>query len=161
MCTRCDTYVVKNGFTKGKKQRYKCAACTTSKVIDPIAKGFGNSLHEPIRTLVREGCGIRSLGRILKVSAATILRNILALAEKIVPEAIPAGGSYQVDELHTFVGRKRKEICVIYAWDKKAKRTVSLAVGTRSRANLKTVVAPLLAAGAKISTRTNIPATRE
>lgn len=138
-CSSCNSYVVKNGFTKGRKQRYKCAVCHTSKVLDPAPAGFGKRLHSRIICLVKEGCGIRSSSRILRVSSATIIRNILSIAEKIDgPDKIPVDASFQVDELHTFIIRKKNEICVAYSWNKELKRAMSLAVGTRSKGQFET-----------------------
>lgn len=111
--------------------------------------GFGSRLHSKVVQLVREGCGIRSTGRILNVSTATIIRNIQTIADHIVPPVnIPFNGTYQVDELHTYVGNKKKEICIIFSWNNELKRAFSLCVGTRSKANLRMVTDPLVAAGA-------------
>ena len=149
-CSCCKSYVVKNDFTKGRKQRYRCAVCSTSKVLEPAFTGFGKKLHAQLVSLVKEGCGIRSSGRILNVSTATVIRNILSIADAIAfPVNIPHNGTFQVDELHTFVASKRREICVIYSWSKELKQAMSLTVGTRSKVNLRSVVTPLISANAK------------
>jgi hypothetical protein len=70
-----------------------------------------------IATLTREGCGIRSTGRVLGISPTTVIARIKRIAARLGPGPIPKCRSYEVDELSTFVGHKQNRIWVAYAMD--------------------------------------------
>jgi IS1 family transposase/transposase-like protein len=142
---KTDCLWVKNGKTKYGKQRYLCRACQRSKVDDPKTTGFGVKYNDQIIQLTKEGMGIRSTARILNVSPATVIRKILGIAEAIELTEVPSKlDRIQVDEIHTFIGSKTNSVYIIYSWDQELKRALSLTVGTRSKANLRSVVNPLL-----------------
>ncbi len=144
-CLKCGSLVVKNGLTAGKKQRFLCKVCKSCRVIDPIQPGFGRKYDRKIIQLTKEGLGIRSTGRVLGISPATIIRRILEIAEKIRIPRLPSHLHYiQIDELHTYIHDKDREICVIYSWSQELRQVLSLAVGTRSKVNLRKVINPLL-----------------
>lgn len=74
-----------------------------------------------------------------------MVRKILIIGAKIQSPKIPGKlGRMQVDELHTYIQNKDKEVYVIYSWDQESKQAFSLTVGTRSKMNLRSVVNPLL-----------------
>ncbi|AEA42437.1 IS1 transposase [Fluviicola taffensis DSM 16823] len=103
--------------------------------------------NKQIIQLTNEGLGIRSTARVLGIAPSTVIRKILAIADGIVPPRISNGlERIQVDEVHTFIQNKDREIYIIYSWDQELKRALSLAVGTRSKVNLRSVVNPLLSA---------------
>lgn len=54
-----------------------------------------------ITTYVREGCGIRSIARIVGISATTVIARIKRIAARLGPGPIPKGRTYEVDELST------------------------------------------------------------
>jgi len=143
----CGEKLIRNGKTKYGKQRFLCRSCVTSRVAFPKAVGYGATYDRRIVQLTKEGVGIRSTARLLNISPATVLRKILIIAEGIEIPQVPRDLSrIQVDELHTFVQKKNKEVCVIFSWDQALKRVLSLAIGTRSKANLRKVIHPLLEA---------------
>jgi IS1 family transposase/transposase-like protein len=149
-CTKCGNKVVKNGKTAHGNQRYWCRFCQTSKVLFVKQNGFGSIFDKQIVQLTKEGNGIRSTARILTISPATILRKLLRIAQNIEPPKIPVNlKRIQVDELHTIIQNKKREIYVIYSWSQELKRVLTLAIGTRSKNNLRLVVDPLLAANAQ------------
>lgn len=143
-CTDCSNKLIKYGKTKNGKQRYYCCHCLKSQVLKPCKPGYGNKFNKQIVQFTREGLGIRSTARILGIAPSTIIRKILAIADGIVPSCILNGLRIQVDEMHTFIQNKKREIYIIYSWSRELKRALSLAVGTRSKANLRSVINPLL-----------------
>lgn len=147
---RCGGFFIKNGRTNYGKQRLVCRICRVSKVDNPKERGFGNRYDAEITILTKEGMGIRSIGRILGISPSTVVSKILKQAEKITEPKVPEKlDRIQVDEVHTFIQNKDREIYVIYSWSQELKRVLSLTVGTRSKVNLRKVVNPLLEAQAE------------
>ncbi len=102
-----------------------------------------------ITTYVREGCGIRSIARIIGISATTVITHIKGIAARLAPVIIPKGRAYEVDELSTYVGNRKNRIWVAYALDRKDKRIVALRVGKRSKRMLRPLVETLVLADAR------------
>jgi len=147
-CLKCDSYRVKNGKTLGGKQRYFCSQCKSSKVLFPQAIGFGDKFNQQVAQLCKEGCGIRSIARILNISPSSVLRILLRIAISIEDPVVDSRNlKAQVDELHTFIRHKKKVVYVIYSWISTQKKAESLVVGTRSKVNLRLVINPLLENG--------------
>ncbi len=143
----CGKLLIKNGKTKYGKQRFFCLICKISKVESPTITSYGCKFDKQIVQLKKEGLGMRSTARVLGISPATVIRRIVDIADRIAPPPIPPNlERVQVDELHTFIGRKSKEVYVIYSWSQELKRVLSMTVGTRSKVNLRLIVNPLLEA---------------
>ena len=71
-CPCCKGFhVIKNGFTKTKKQQYYCKSCNKRFLADYTYHAYRKGLDEDIAVLCREGMGIRSTARFLKISATT------------------------------------------------------------------------------------------
>lgn len=102
--TSCSGNVIKYGKTKAGKQRYLCKVCKRLFVKDPQPNGYRDQYDFKIIQLNNEGLGIRSIARVLGVSAATVIRKILHVASSIsAPEITGKLGRVQVDEVHTLV----------------------------------------------------------
>lgn len=115
-CSKCvDSKfdMVKNGNTKSGKQRYICKTCGKTQVEYYTYNAYESSVNGMIKTLIKEGCGIRSTARILKISPTTLLSRIVRIAAKILQPSISKGKSYEVDELRTFV-KKRLDSSGLY-----------------------------------------------
>jgi len=83
-------------------------------------------LNQDIISLTKEGMGIRSTARFLKISATTLLSRIVTIAKSISPPAVPFGKIYEVDEMQTFIKYKDKKTWLIYALDKQKISPVSI-----------------------------------
>ncbi len=94
--------------------------------------------------MLKEGCDIRSIGRIAGVSATTVLRKIKSLAGAVREPVIGEGQVFEMDELCTFVGSKSAPVWVVYAIDKHSKAVIRYNVGNRSLGVLGAVTLPLL-----------------
>ncbi len=137
---KCGDFLIFNGKTNYGKQRFLCRRCKTTKVAEPNISSYGMQFNKQIIQLTNEGLGIRSSARVLGIAPSTVIRKILAIADGIVPPRISNGlERIQVDEVHTFIQNKDREIYIIYSWDQELKRALSLTVGTRSKVNLDSV----------------------
>ena len=97
-CIYCSAKLVKNGFTKAKKQRYKRKNCKKSVVEKYSYNAYFSYINDQIKLLLVEGLGIRSIARVLKISAGTLLKRIITIANKIkLPKATPKS-TYEIDE---------------------------------------------------------------
>lgn len=63
-------------------------------------KACNININDSIILLLKEGCGIRSIARILSISKNTVLARIIAIGEKIKPmPLLQQGCSYEIDEI--------------------------------------------------------------
>lgn len=60
-CVHCLGKLVKNGFSKAKKQRYKCKKCNKSVVENYTYNSYFSQINNQIVLLLTEGLGMRSI----------------------------------------------------------------------------------------------------
>lgn len=73
-------------------------------------EGYKIHLNQEIILLPKEGLGIRSTARVLKISTTTLLRRIIAIAKSIHQPIINMGKTYEIDEMCTYIRHKRNFI---------------------------------------------------
>ncbi len=149
-CRYCKSEnVVKNGYQPNGCQKYHCRNC-----LRYFQKNYTYQAaitdDKQIIILTKEGCGIRSIGRILNISPFTVIRRIKKIASKFErPYPILKGKTYEVDELFTYVGNKDNHICVAYSYEPKTGYVFNISVGRRNKKNLKKVTETLILSEAK------------
>jgi IS1 family transposase len=114
-----------------------------------LKKAYEPTINSSTTAFVKEGCGIRSIARLLHISPNTVLGRIKAIASAIIKPVVTIGRTYEVDELKTYVANKSNECRVIYALDKQTGQVVDFKAGRRTKANLKGVTDTLLLANSK------------
>ena len=147
-CPCCRSIPIKYGKS-GNQQRYYCKNCKKTWLTDYTKQAFLPSVNSAIVVLLKEGCGIRSISRLLHISATTVISRIQKIAESIKKPAILMEKFYEVDELKTYVKKKENDYWVIYALDKESRQVVDFKTGKRNKKNLKRVTDTLLLAKAK------------
>src|SRR5690606_15581998 len=145
-CICCSGKLVKNGFSKVKKQRYKCKECNKTIVENYTSYAYLSHINKHIALLLTEGMGLRSIARILRMSVTTLLKRIITISNTVDLPLIKPGISYEIDELCTFVKCKRKRIWIVYAFERETKNIVGFNVGARTNLTLKKVVGKVLKA---------------
>jgi insertion element IS1 protein InsB len=149
ICNVCDGAIVKHGIMKSGKQRYKCKNCNKTQVDYYTYQAYQPKINKAIVQLNNEGVGIRSISRILKISATTLLRRILIIADSIPNPPIVNNKTYEVDEMRTFVKKKSRLIWIVYALERSTKSVVSFNVGARTNRTLNVVLKTLQFSEAK------------
>ena len=81
-CPKCSGNTVKNGKIQ-TKQQYKCKKCNKRFQLDYTYKACEPRTSPNFVALIKEGCGIRSIARLLNISASTVLVRIRKIAAKI------------------------------------------------------------------------------
>ncbi len=147
-CQHCRSETIKFGKT-GNKQRYRCKNCKKIQLAIYKKHAYEASINSEIAAHVKEGCGIRSIARLLHIAAGTVLCRIQKIAGSIKKPAILMERTYEVDELKTYTKNKTKECWVICALDKQTKQVVDFKIGNRTKKNLKRVTDTLLLANCK------------
>jgi insertion element IS1 protein InsB len=151
-CKLCAGKCVKNGKTKELTQRYKCKQCGKTFMEKYMNKAYVVA-NKSITVLLKEGCGIRSMSRLLQISCTTVLKRIVSIAKAIEKPTISFNKSYEVDELCTYCKCKTKLLWVVYALQKDTKQVVEFAVGSRTKTTIQKVISTLcMSDAAKINT---------
>ncbi len=109
-CPECkSTHINKNGHKKGK-QKYICVDCQRQ-FLDcyQTYRGYCDEFKRECLMMYVNGMGLRSIGRVKKVSHVAIMNWVKQVGE-LLPDAYEAETIPQVgelDELETFVGSKK------------------------------------------------------
>ncbi|MFB3386617.1 IS1 family transposase [Flavobacterium sp. LAR06] len=148
-CNFCNGTCIKNGFQSNGIQRYKCCVCQKRQQIDYRYNAYKRDINQEIVLFTKEGLGIRSTARILKISTTTLLKRIVSIARKINRPVISRGKTYEVDEMCTYMKHKRNCIWLVYALERDSKNVVSFNVGKRNNKTLSRVLDTLKLSEAK------------
>ena len=140
-CPICNSEnLIKSGKTGSGKQRYCCKECGKRFITEYSYQACQPNTNQQIIQFTKEGLGIRSTARVLRISVTTLLKRIITIAHGIEQPPIPMGKSYEVDELRTYIGKKSKLRWIVFALDRDSKAVVSFNVGRRTNKTLKRVI---------------------
>lgn len=150
-CRFCKQSCIRYGKQSNGEQRYRCKQCRRMQQASYTKYAYGNlHLQSWIINLVKEGCGIRSIARLLKIAVATVLRTIRKIAAGIPKPPVPLKmKSVEVDELRTYIKHKRNEWWVAYALNPVNGEVVDFITGRRSKRTLRMLINTLLIAEVK------------
>ncbi|MGE8342152.1 MAG: IS1 family transposase [Flavobacterium sp.] len=151
-CFRCVGEImsmIKYGKTKCGNQRYICKRCKRTRVGNYVYQAYKPDTDKNIIQFTKEGLGIRSTSRILRISTTTLLKRIVSIAKNINQPIISKGKSYEVDEMRIYVRHKQNFIWLVYALEKDSKKIVSFNVGKRTNKTLSRVLDTLKLSAAK------------
>lgn len=150
ICPNCKSKnSIKNGFTANKKQQYVCKSCKNRFIDFYTYKAYNSWINKRIIQFTKEGLGIRSTARILKISTTTLLKRIITIAKKIPNQPIFKNKIYEVDEIRTFIKNKDKPVWIVYALERKTKQVVNFSIGRRTKRTLQYVTNTLLLSNPK------------
>lgn len=144
-CHSCNDHCIKKGKQKSGAQKYYCKRCGRYQQAAYTRNAWVPGMDKRIARLLKEACGIRSIGRLLDISPVTVIKRIKAIAGKISKPVISLKKEYEVDELKTYVGKKSRERWVTYA----IKQVVDFRTGRRTKKNLGYVIDTLILANAR------------
>src|ERR1035437_5876156 len=121
-CPVCKSnQLIKSGKTATSKQRYCCKECNKRFITEYTYKAYQYNINQQIILFTKEGLGIRSTARVLCISVTTLLKRIISIAASISQPPIDTGGSYEVDEMRTYIGKKSRLRRIVYALDRESK----------------------------------------
>jgi IS1 family transposase/transposase-like protein len=150
-CKYCQKKCVKAGIIKNITQRYYCKSCKKYQQLVYDYSGCERQVENRIVALNNEGCGIRSISRILQISPGKVLSTIKKVSNELARMKVPIvmGREYELDEMITFIKKKKKKFWIVYAIDRLTRQVVDFRIGKRTNKTLKPVIETLLLANAK------------
>src|SRR5262249_61142075 len=150
LCPPCHSdQVIRGGKTKAGQQRYKCqnADCPHySFQRDLLYKGRAPAIKEQIVDMSLNGSGIRDTARVLKISPTTVINTLKkkepvltavnqpllnALHPDEVDVVIQQVEEAEVDEMWSYVGKKREPRWLWHAIDHRSGHVLAYVLGRR------------------------------
>lgn len=149
-CRYCfKSTIIKNGKTKTGKQQYYCKNCNKRFIDYYSYQAYLPLINKKIIELTRNGMGLRNTAAFLKISATTLIKRIFQIADEIKRPVIVIGKTYEVDEMKSFIKKKKKKIWITYALERGTNRVISFNIGSRTKKTIKTVIDTLLLSSAR------------
>lgn len=147
-CKLCDKPCIKRGI-RNSIQQYFCRSC--KKYQRETYRNYRINYHEVQKIILfnNEGISISSISRLLKRSKSTIIRYIKAVERTCIIEYPDTqfDQEYEMDEIMTFIGRKKiatEYICwIMYAIERQSRKPFCFCVGRRSKENLRSLASSL------------------
>lgn len=97
-CKYCGSQCSKAGKQLNDLQRYCCKSCKKYQQQTYFYSECKAGINKMIIKLLCNSVGVRGIGRVLKISATTVLRRIRQNADKIVRPAMPLKReSFEID----------------------------------------------------------------
>jgi IS1 family transposase/transposase-like protein len=143
ICKYCGGDCVKNGYQLNGKQRFRCKDCHRKQQSYYEYHACNASVNDYVIEHIKEGVGIRSLARLLRISTTTLMARILTIAKNVVAPHIISHSVYEVDEIRSFVGKKSDHIWIAYALNRSDKSVTCFTVGPRTNETLNKVLSKL------------------
>jgi len=133
-CPRCSARnIKKNGTTANAKQRFRCRRCGRQFVIRYTYQGRDPTVRRLVVPLALNGCGVRYISRVLRLSPTTVLKLLKEQAARVrrrrPPERVT---ELELDELWSFVGSKAQQAWLWYAFEPRSRQVVAWVIGRRT-----------------------------
>jgi insertion element IS1 protein InsB len=136
--------VVKNGTTRNRKQKYLCRSCRRQFIRNYKYQGCRLDVRRLIVPMTLNGSGIRDITRVLGVSINTVLKVIRCAAQDVLEPQPPARlADVEVDEMWSFVEKKRNQRWLWYAFAPKTKQVIGYVRGRRTDASCQQLLEKL------------------
>ena len=113
-CPHCaSTHIRKNGHRRGK-QNYICVSCDRQFIKSHSKRGYSDEIKKQCLTMYVNGTGFRAIERQTGVNHNTVIQWVKKAAQPLpdAPEHSEIPEITQVDELETFVGKKKQDMVV-------------------------------------------------
>jgi insertion element IS1 protein InsB len=150
-CKYCTGSCIKKGWYKAI-QKFQCRICKKYQRQEYSYRSYDASVSQQITLLNREGVGISSTSRLIKMPATSVQYKIEQVSKCTVPPGFnEINQEYEIDELCTYVGRNHPSCYryIIYALNRRTKKITDYVIGARSKQNISRLVNRLMALSPK------------
>ena len=76
VCPKCESAVYRHGTASSGEARYRCRACHHCFQLNYRYEANRPGVAEKIVEMAMNGSGVRDTGRVLKISATTVVRHL-------------------------------------------------------------------------------------
>jgi IS1 family transposase/transposase-like protein len=139
-CKYCSSACVKAGVRSTGVQKFQCRGCKKYQQKTYRKNAYLLEINHNIVRLLIEGVSIRGIARVLKIAIRTVIQRIKKMARLInKPTTFSKNGTYEIDELWTYVAKKSNETWIMYIFDRATKSVIDFRVGSRTKVNLQSL----------------------
>lgn len=146
-CTSCNSsHIIKKGL-RNNKQRYYCKNCQKYFQVKYTYQACKADTNRFIKKLLKEGCGVRGIARILNISKDTVLSRMLKISKEIrIPHFNKLGCKFEIDEMWTYIGENvpKNYTWITYVLERETRNIIGLFVGRKSKENIKPLINKVL-----------------
>ncbi|MBF2099274.1 MAG: IS1 family transposase [Gloeomargaritaceae cyanobacterium C42_A2020_066] len=138
-CPRChSTYILKNGSTHHKKQKYLCKNCHYQFIDSPSKKYITPSETQLIHSCLLERISLAGISRITNISLTSVHRIVKSFLRQVpchIEAQDTSDGDFNLecDELWSFVKSKLNPVWIWVALERSSRKIVGLHFGSRGR----------------------------
>ena len=110
-CPKCKSSChIKDGIVQGR-QRFKCKECLFRYTVERKSDVKTVDTKRLALDMYLEGLGFRSIGRVLKISYGTVYTWVKDWGAKVsLPRRESPVAIVELDEMHTYVGKKKTTV---------------------------------------------------
>jgi len=115
-CKNCNSSnYVKKGI-RNNRQRFYCKDCRQYFQLTYSYQAYKSRTNDLIKGMLKEGCGIRGIARVLNISKNTVLSRMLKISKQIkVPYFNKFGCKFEVDEMFIKIANGKSPVCPSFA----------------------------------------------
>ena len=136
-CPSCQSHKIKkNGHIESGKQNYQCKKCGRQFVKDPEKKIITDNQKSIIKKMLLERVSLRGICRVMGVSLTWLLSFFSEITDELpddlgVVKPQKSKLVIEIDEMWSFVGKKKNKKWIWLAKDRNSKQIVGFHVGGR------------------------------
>lgn len=144
-CTKCNSSNSIRRGLRNNKQRFYCKDCQRSFQTEYVYQAYKSNTNDFIKSLLKEGCGVRSISRVLKISKDTVLSRMLKISKQIkIPYFNMLGCKFEIDEMWSFIGNKKNVTWITYALERETKSIIDFYVGRKTKETISPLIDKVL-----------------
>lgn len=138
-CPHCySSDVVKNGKKVTGQQNFKCKSCGKQFLHEYLYWGADPKNKRLMSRMLVRGSGVSDIAQVLGVSQVCVLQHLWHLASQVSQKVEKQHyDKLQLDELWSFVGKKKRKRWFLYACCPESKEIVAMVCGSRSAATVR------------------------
>ncbi|MEQ1962163.1 IS1 family transposase [Xenorhabdus khoisanae] len=140
-------FVKKHGKGDAGHQRYRCLSCKRTFQLEYAYRACKAGIKEQVVDLAMNNSGIRDTARALHISINAVIRGFKKLKPRCVTtlplDNINVQLICEVDEMGSFVGNKKCQRWLWYAWEPRLKRIIAHTFGRQNKKTLKKLMKKL------------------
>ena len=144
-CTKCNACdAIKKGF-RNEKQRFYCKDCHRYFQASYNYQAYTSDIDKFIIRLLKEGCSVRGISRVLKISKDTVLSRMLKISKQITPPYFNTlGCKFEIDEMWCFIENKKNVIWITYVLERETKNIIDFYVGRKTKETIRPLIIKVL-----------------
>lgn len=146
ICKYCNQSCIKKGFYKEVQKLY-CCYCNKYQRSIYSYRYITATDDDNIAALTKESMSISSISRYLHLPKTTVARRIYKIGQLIKPPVYNETNQvYEVDEMHTYIGRRRIScyVYITYAINRVTKKIAGFVIGPRSKETISELINTLI-----------------